>query len=108
MSCWCGGQRTCSSGISAVWRINRPSFRVIRPRSTGFAKCLQERVGRIVQGHLYVAVKMKAICPSEFERVIIDWTVIEKALEYPTDSGLLEIALYQLVKGVKQFGIKFK
>lgn len=54
------------------------------------------------------AVKMKAITTREFERVIVDSTVSEKAIAYPTDSRLLEIARYQLVKAAKAVGIKFK
>jgi IS5 family transposase len=38
------------------------------------------------------AVQMKAVRPSELERVIVDTTVQEKAIAYPTDSRLLEVA----------------
>lgn len=34
------------------------------------------------------AVQMKVIKPAEFERVIVDTTVQEKAIAYPTDSRL--------------------
>ena len=36
---------------------------------------------------------LKAIKPAEFERVIVDSTVQEKAIAYPTDSRLLEVDL---------------
>ena len=35
---------------------------------------------------------MKAVTPVEFERVIVDTTVQEKAIAYLTDSRLLEVA----------------
>ena len=40
--------------------------------------------------------------------VIVDSTVSEKAIAYPTDNRLLEIARYQLVKAANAVGIKFK
>lgn len=42
------------------------------------------------------ATQMKAIKPVEFERVIVDSTVQEKAIAYPTDSRLLEVARIKL------------
>lgn len=38
------------------------------------------------------AVSMKALAPKELERVIVDSTVQEKAIAFPTDSRLLEVA----------------
>ncbi len=76
---------------------------------TRFRQMLGEAgVEELLKATIDAAVKMKAIRPSEFERVIVDSTVVEKAVAYPTDSRLLEIARYQLVKSAKQFGIKFK
>jgi Transposase domain (DUF772) len=43
------------------------------------------------------AVRMKAVTPVEFERVIVDTTVQEKAIAYPTDSRLLEVTRARLV-----------
>ena len=54
------------------------------------------------------AVEMKAIKPSEFERVIVDSTVQEKAIAHPVDSRLLEIARYKVVKAAKYAGIALK
>ncbi len=39
---------------------------------------------------------MKAVKPAEFERVIVDTTVQQKAIAYPTDSRLLEVARARL------------
>jgi len=57
---------------------------------------------------LQTAVDIKAVKPVEFERVIVDTTVQEKAVAYPTDSRLLEIARYKVVKAAKHAGIALK
>lgn len=54
------------------------------------------------------AVQMKAIKPAEFERVIVDSTVQEKAIAYPTDSRLLEVARAKVVQLAKRAGIQLK
>ncbi len=54
------------------------------------------------------AVATKAVRPSEFERVIIDTTVQEKAIAHPTDSRLMEVARYQVVKAGRFAGIALK
>ncbi len=40
---------------------------------------------------------MEAVSVVEFERVVVDTTVQEKAIAYPSDSRLLEIARKKLV-----------
>lgn len=65
-------------------------------------------VEELLKATIDTAVKIKAIGINDFERVIVDSTVVEKAVAYPTDSRLLEVARYQLVKTAKQAGIKFK
>ena len=76
---------------------------------TRFRQLLGEAgVEELLKATIDAAVKMKAIRPSEFERVIVDSTVSEKAIAYPTDSRLLEIARHQLVKAAKAVGIEFK
>lgn len=54
------------------------------------------------------ALAIKAIKPQEFERVIIDSTVQEKAIAYPVDSRLLEIARHKVVSATKRVGITLK
>jgi IS5 family transposase len=54
------------------------------------------------------AVAIKAVKPSEFERVIVDSTVQEKAIAYPTDSRLLEVARHKLVQMAKKHGLALK
>ncbi len=54
------------------------------------------------------AVNIEAIKPKEFETVIVDSTVQEKAIAFPTDSRLLEVARHKLVKIAKSSGIVLK
>jgi IS5 family transposase len=54
------------------------------------------------------AVALKAITAKELETVIVDTTVQEKAIAYPTDSRLLEIARIKLVQQAKRAGISLK
>jgi transposase, IS5 family len=51
---------------------------------------------------------MKAVTPVEFERVIVDTTVQEKAIAYPTDSRLLEVARARLVQLAQRAGLTLK
>ena len=48
----------------------------------------------ILRATIDTALACKAIKPAEFERIIVDTTVQEKAMAYPVDSRLLEIARY--------------
>ena len=87
----------------------QPKFPCDPAQITRFRQHLGEAgVEELLKATIDAAVKMKAIRPSEFERVIVDSTVSEKAIAYPTDSRLLEIARYQLIKAAKSIGIKFK
>jgi len=54
------------------------------------------------------AMEMKAVTPAEFERVIVDTTVQEKAIAYPTDSRLLEVARARLVQLAQCAGLSLK
>lgn len=65
-------------------------------------------VEELLKATIETAVTAKAVRPSELERVIVDTTVQEKAVAYPTDSRLLEIARYQAVKAAKAAGIGLK
>lgn len=62
----------------------------------------------LLKGCIDAAASMKAIHPSEFERVIVDTTVQEKAVAHPTDSRLLEVVRHPLVKAAKVAGIGLK
>lgn len=54
------------------------------------------------------AVQMKTVTPAEFERVIVDTTVREKAIAYPTDSRLLDVARARLVQLAQRAGLNLK
>ncbi len=62
----------------------------------------------LLKATIDTAVATKAVRPSEFERVIVDSTVQEKAIAHPVDSRLLEIARHQVVKAAKDVGIVLK
>ena len=65
-------------------------------------------VEELLKATIDTAVEVKAIKPSEFERVIVDSTVQEKAIAHPVDSRLLEIARHPVVKAAKVAGIGLK
>jgi transposase, IS5 family len=48
------------------------------------------------------------IPPAEFERVIVDTTVQEKAIAHPVDSRLLEIARHKVARAAKRCAIVLK
>jgi transposase, IS5 family len=68
----------------------------------------EEGLEQLLKATIETAVDIKAIKPAEFERVIVDTTVQEKAIAHPVDSRLLEIARHKVVSAAKCAGIKFK
>jgi transposase, IS5 family len=62
----------------------------------------------ILKATIDTAVTSKAIKPAEFERIIVDSTVQEKAIAYPVDSRLLEIARHKIVVHAKRCGIALR
>lgn len=65
-------------------------------------------VEELLKATIDTAVATKAVRPNEFERVIIDSTVQEKAIAFPTDSRLLDIARHKVVMAAKAAGIFLK
>ena len=63
---------------------------------------------RILAATIDTALASKAIKPAEFERIIVDSTVQEKAIAYPVDSRLLEIARHKIVVHAKRCGIALR
>ena len=65
-------------------------------------------VEELLKATIDTAVASKAIKPAEFERLIVDTTVQEKAIAHPVDSRLLEIARHKVVAAAKRAGIALK
>jgi transposase, IS5 family len=59
-------------------------------------------------GTLEAAQKGKVVKRKSFEKVIVDTTVMEKAVAYPTDSRLLERGRQHLVKLAKTLNIPLR
>jgi IS5 family transposase len=65
-------------------------------------------VEELLKATIDTAVQTQAVRPAEFERVIVDTTVQEKAIAHPVDSRLLEIARAKVVQAAKRVGIALK
>jgi IS5 family transposase len=65
-------------------------------------------VEKLLKATIDAAVQAKVVKPAEFERVIVDTTVQEKAIAHPVDSRLLEIARNKIVQAAKRSGIALK
>jgi IS5 family transposase len=65
-------------------------------------------VEQLLKTTIETAVGMKAIKPAEFERVIVDSTVQEKAIAHPTDSRLLEVAREKIARLAQRAGLRLK
>ncbi|KQP13043.1 IS5 family transposase [Pseudorhodoferax sp. Leaf267] len=65
-------------------------------------------VEELLKATIDTAVASKAIRPAEFERLIVDTTVQEKAIAHPVDSRLLQIARHKVVAAAKRAGIALK
>jgi IS5 family transposase len=65
-------------------------------------------VEELLKATIDTAVSTKAVRPAEFERIIVDSTVQEKAIAHPVDSRLLEIARGKVVQAAKLAGITLK
>jgi IS5 family transposase len=65
-------------------------------------------VEQLLKTTIEAAVDMGAIKRSEFERVIVNTTVQEKAVAHPSDSRLLEVARAKVAQLAVRAGIKLK
>jgi IS5 family transposase len=65
-------------------------------------------VEELLKATIDTAVASRTIKPAEFQRVIVDTTVQEKAVAHPVDSRLLEIARHKVVAAAKRAGIALK
>ena len=68
----------------------------------------EDGIEQLLKATIDCALDIKAIKPAELERVIVDSTVQSKAIAYPVDSRLLEIARHKVVTAAKRHGIALK
>lgn len=65
-------------------------------------------VEQLLKTTIETAVAIQAVDKAEFERVIVDTTVQEKAIAHPTDARLLDVARRLIVRHAKRAGIALK
>jgi transposase, IS5 family len=65
-------------------------------------------VEQLLKSTIEASVSMGAVKMTEFEMIIVDTTVQEKAIAHPTDSRLLEIARHKVASSAKRCGIALK
>ncbi|TJV55005.1 MAG: IS5 family transposase, partial [Mesorhizobium sp.] len=65
----------------------------------------EERLMALLQESLAAATRLGAAKPADFRAVIVDTTVQEKAITFPTDAKLMQRARERLVKLAKKHGV---
>jgi transposase, IS5 family len=65
-------------------------------------------VEQLLKSTIEASVAMGVVKKTEFEMIIVDTTVQEKAIAHPTDSRLLEIARHKVASSAKRCGITLK
>jgi IS5 family transposase len=74
-----------------------------------FRRSLREAgVEQLLKTTIEASVSMGAVKKADLARVIVDTTVQEKAIAYPSDSRLLEVARAKMVRLAKRAGIALK
>ena len=74
-----------------------------------FRRALGEAgVEQLLKSTIEASVSMGTVKKTEFEMIIVDTTVQEKAIAHPTDSRLLEIARHKVASAAKRCGIALK
>ena len=68
----------------------------------------EEKLAALIQESLSAAVRMGAARPTDFAQVIVDTTVQEKAISFPTDARLMHRARERLVRLAKAKGIALR
>ena len=68
----------------------------------------EEKLAALVQESLSVATRTGAASPKDFAKVIVDTTVQEKAVAFPTDARLMHRARERLVRLAKKHGVALR
>ena len=68
----------------------------------------EDQIEALLAESLNVAVKLGAARPSDFTKVIVDTTVQEKNITFPTDAKLCHKARERLVKMAQKHGLKLR
>ena len=68
----------------------------------------EERLNALVQESLAAAVKTKAMRIGDLRQAVVDTTVQEKAITFPTDAKLVHRARERLVRLAKRHGVKLR
>ena len=68
----------------------------------------EDKLAALVQESLATAVRLKAAKPADFKAVIVDTTVQEKAVAFPTDAKLMHRARERLVKLAHKHGVALR
>ncbi len=68
----------------------------------------EDQIEALLAESLNVAVKLGAARPSDFTKVIVDTTVAEKNIAFPTDAKLCHKARERLVKMARKHGLKLR
>lgn len=68
----------------------------------------EDKLAALVQESLASAVRLEAAKPSDFTQMIVDTTVQEKAIAFPTDARLMHRARERLVGLAAKHGVKLR
>lgn len=68
----------------------------------------EKGVEKILAATIHIALAIGQVSPQDCSQVIVDSTVMEKAIAYPTDSKLLHSARKKLVALAKKHGVKLR
>jgi transposase, IS5 family len=68
----------------------------------------EDKLAALVQESLSTAIRLKAARPADFKEVIVDTTVQEKAVSFPTDAKLMHRARERLVKLAHKHGVALR
>ena len=68
----------------------------------------EEKLATLIQESLNIATRSKAAKPADFTRIIVDTTVQEKAVMFPTDAKLMHRAREKLARLARKHGVALR